>query len=536
MFKNHYYIYVFILLFLVDGIRISFAQNTKDCIPDPKIGLVLSGGGARGFAHIGVIKVLEEEGIDVDVVGGTSMGSIVGGLYAMGYSIYDIEELALTQDWDYALSDHIKRRDLGFYEKLEEEMYILSLAIKGRKLTIPPGLRYGQNASHFLSRLTTPAFQVQEFKNLEKPFVCIATDLLSGSAIALDTGNLAVAIRASISVPSVFAPVKYGPYYLVDGGVINNLPATEVKNLGADLLIGVDIQTPLFEQEEIKNLVHVMSQSIFLNAEDSYNKNVKLIDLMIKPKIDPFTATDFDRADSLILRGEQMARDMLPEIRAFMKENNIRAGKVRGRQNAFPGMDMLYVDHVILRGNKKVRKEYILDNLDIQSGDIISFSELDERIDRLFGSKLFHTVSYELGYSEIGETIITIDLDEASKFDVNIGAHYNEYSKAALLLNLTGRNFGAGKGRLAMDLVLGRVPRLRIAYIVDNGMRLGYGSNLVVFQQYGFLYDGNGKRAISYNVDILKMNGFALMTYKNSIYIIYIILINLISKIHTCIN
>lgn len=508
---------LFLFLILMIGFQPCMAQNSEDNKEKPKIGLVLSGGGARGFAHIGVIKVLEEEGIDVDVIGGTSMGSIVGGLYAMGYSIYDIEQMAINQDWDYALSDKVKRRDLGFYEKYDDETHIFSLALKGRKISIPPGLMYGQNVSHLLTQLTNPAFQVQEFKDLEKPFLCMATDLLTGQAVKLDTGNLAIALRASMSVPSAFAPVEYGPYYLVDGGVINNFPAKEVKEMGADLLIGIDIQTPLYKQEDINNLVQVLSQSIFLNAEESFNKNMELIDLLIKPDIDPFTSMDFHRADSLIRRGEQKTREMLPEIRAFLKKNGISPGSVRGDQNAFPVMDVLYVDKVILRGNIKVRDEYVLDNLDIHSGDQIRVSVLDERINRLFGTKLFHTVSYELDFSEQGETIIKVTLEEASRFDINVGAHYNDYSKAALLLNLTGRNFGAGKGRLSADLILGRVPRFGLAYVVDNGLKIGYGSDINWFQQYGYLYDETGKRIISLDIGILNLHGYGLLTFKNLI-------------------
>lgn len=517
MLKIQPYRLISILLISIIGYSNLYAQDKVKFEEQPKIGLVLSGGGARGFAHIGVIKVLEEEGIDVDVIGGTSMGSLVGGLYAMGYSIYDIEKIAINLDWDYALSDKVNRSDLGFYEKFDDEVHIFSLALKGRKISIPPGLMYGQNVSHLLTQLTNPAFQTQDFKDLEKPFICIATDLLTGSAITLDTGSLAIALRASMSVPSAFAPVEYGPYYLVDGGVVNNLPAEEVKELGADLIIGVDIQTPLYQQKDIKNLVQVLSQSIFLNAEHSFNENLKKIDLLIKPDIDPYTAMDFQRADSLILRGEKKAREMLPEIRAFMKEHGISPRPVRGHQNAFPEMDVLYVDKVVLRGNKKVRSEYVLNKLDIHAGDQISMSSLDKRIDHLYGTKLFHTVKYELDFNQ-GETHIIITMEEASRFDVNVGVHYNDFSKAGLLLNLTGRNFGAGNGRVSLDVVLGKVPRFTASYVVDNGMKIGYGLDINLFKQYGYIYDtASGKSVVSFNIGDLSHRGFGLLTYKNKI-------------------
>lgn len=511
MYRKIHILFTLLLVLLVSQFAVS--QNE---VKSPKIGLVLSGGGARGFAHIGVIKVLEEEGVDVDYIGGTSMGSIVGGLYAMGYSIYEIEELAITQDWDYVLNDQINRRELGFYEKSANERYVLSLALAGRKISIPPGLVYGQNVTQLLTKLSNPSFQSTDFNDLDKPFLCMATDLLSGEAIKLDTGNIALAIRSSMSVPSAFAPVEYGPYYLVDGGVLNNFPAEHVKNLGADYLIGVDIATPLYQKEEINNLVQILSQSIFLNGEAEYARNINMIDLLIKPEINPFTAMDFDRADSLIKRGEDYARSMLPEIRKFLDSIGHQPEVVRGQGNSFPDMDGLYVDHVLFLGNKKISDKYLSRQLDIQSGDFISMTELDDRISNLYGTKLFHNVYYELGYSESGETIISIYVEEASLFDVNVSAHYNDYTKAGLLLNLTSRNLGIPNGRLSVDLALGRVAMFSSEYVVDNGLTPGFGINIKAFNQYGFQYEGD-KKLLSFDMGIASSQAYGLMTFKNII-------------------
>ena len=501
-------IFMLFLFFLQES---AFSQETKK----PKVGLVLSGGGARGYAHIGVIKVLEEQGIDVDVIGGTSMGAIVGGLYAMGYTIEEIEKIATSQDWDKVLNDYRERRSLEFYEKYADEMHILTLAIKNKKVSIPPGLVYGQNVTKLLTKLTIPAFQTFEFKDLNKPFLCMATDLLSGQAIKLDTGNLALAIRASMSVPSAFVPLKYGPYYLVDGGLMNNFPAKEVKKLGADVLIGIDIQTPLFEQDEIKNLVQVLSQSIFLNAEEVFKENMAEIDLLIKPNIDPFTAMDFNRADSLILRGEKKAREMIPQIKAFMDSFGIVPVEVRKDFNAFPDLDEIYIDEVIIVGNEKVTERFLLNSLDIEAGGQISITNLNKRIDYLYGTKLFHTINYDLNYTSDGKTTIIINIEESSLFEISVGAHYNDYAKAGLLLNLTGRNFGVPNGRLSVDLALGKVNRFTTEYVVDNGLKLGFGGSINLFNQVGFLYNDVGKRILSYGISVMSNKGYTLLTYKN---------------------
>lgn len=503
--------FTIVLLFHVLTVSFLSAQENNQ---QPTIGLVLSGGGARGFAHIGVIKVLEEAGVDVDYVGGTSMGSIIGGLYAMGYSIYEIEKMALSTDWDFILNDKIDRRDLGFYEKMSGERYLLSLPISDKKVAIPPGLDYGQNVTQLLNKLAIPSYQSKDFSDLDKPFLCVATDLLSGKEVVMDTGSIALAIRASMSVPSAFAPVKYGNYYLVDGGLLNNFPAKQVSNLGADYLIGVDISTPILEKDEINNLVDVLSQSIFLNGEDTYQQNRKRIDFLLEPEIDPFTAISFNRADSLIQRGEQMARKMLPELKDFLKKIGHKPQKVRGKQNAFPTMDVLFVDQVNFIGNIKVSNNFLKRQLDIYPNDEVNIDELDRKITNLYGSKLFHYIYYEVNKSNSGETILNFYFEEASLFDINFSAHYNDYTKAGLLINITRRNFGLSNGRLSFDIALGRVSKIFAEYIVDKGITPGFGVNVDAFNQYGFVYEGSQKQ-IRFDFGVIRNQGFGLLSFKN---------------------
>lgn len=517
LFSRRYSTILLIFILAVSFPNDIYSQTSQISKKKPRVGLVLSGGGARGFAHIGVIKVLEEEGIDVDVIGGTSMGSIVGGLYAMGYSIGDIEIIARTLPWDKIMSDKIEREDMGFAEKLASESHIFSLAIKNKRVSIPPGLVYGQNVLTTLTKLTNPAFQTTNFSDLHKPFLCMATDLLSGEPVVLDTGNLAIAIRASMSVPSVLVPIKYGPYYLVDGGLINNLPAKEVKKLGADVLIGVDIQTPLYKQSEIKNLVQVLSQSIFLNSESTFNENLEAIDFLIKPDVDPYTSSDFFSADSIIARGEQKARQMIPQLRAFMDSVGIEKVDAQRDYNTFPEMDMLYIDSVVIQGNRKISDHFFQSRLGIKEGNQLSIKDLDKRIAELYGTKLFHTINYCLQLSEKGKTIVVLKVEESSAFDVNVGVHYNDYAKTGLLLNLTGRNIGAPNGRLSLDIALGFVNRFGLTYEIDNGIKPGFGGDITYFNQVGFLYNEFGKKELSFNMGVIRQNGFGLLTFGNEI-------------------
>ncbi|HQH40844.1 MAG TPA: patatin-like phospholipase family protein, partial [Bacteroidales bacterium] len=207
-------IWLLCLLIFLNGIGL-LAQHPQS---RPKIGLVLSGGAAKGLAHIGVLKVLEEAGIPIDMVAGTSMGSIVGGLYALGYSADSLEKIALSQNWASLLLDEISRNNYSNDEKDEFDKYMVSFPVKNLRPRLPGGLKTGQNISLFLNRLTLPAFNISDFSQLPRPFLCIAADIVTGEEVVLTKGNLAQALRASMAIPSVFTPVKIDNHLLVDGG------------------------------------------------------------------------------------------------------------------------------------------------------------------------------------------------------------------------------------------------------------------------------------------------------------------------------
>ena len=204
----------------------------------PRVGLALSGGGAKGFAHIGVLKVLESAGVPIDCISGTSMGSIVGALYAIGYSVDEIEAIALESDWEDIFSDAITRRDRPIEQKLVEDRYLLSLPLVGTKIGLPRGLIAGQKVSALLDRLTLPVHGQTSFRELPIPFSCVATDIVTGEAVVLDSGFLPEAIRASMAIPSAFTPVEIDGRLLVDGMLVRNFPVQDVIDLGADLVVG----------------------------------------------------------------------------------------------------------------------------------------------------------------------------------------------------------------------------------------------------------------------------------------------------------
>ena len=270
------------LLFLIFFSSIAlFAQEQKRV----KVGLVLSGGGAKGFAHIGVLKVLEDAGVKIDFIGGTSMGAVVGGLYASGYNAAQLDSIFRETNFDELLSDYIPRASKNFYEKRNDDLYALSLPFNDFKIGIPKALSKGLYNFNLLSRLTRNVRHIRDFNQLPTPFLCIGSNIETGEQVILDRGNLAQAMIASAAFPSLFSPVEIDGKLLVDGGVTNNYPIDEIKKLGADVIIGVDVQNDLLDRYSLKDATKILVQITNLHSIEKMKANVKKTDIYIKPDI-----------------------------------------------------------------------------------------------------------------------------------------------------------------------------------------------------------------------------------------------------------
>jgi NTE family protein len=278
----------------------------------PRIGLVLSGGGARGAAHIGVIQVLEELRIPIDCVVGTSMGAIIGGLYAAGYSPEQMERIVADADWPSILSDAPPRDELWFRRRQDNRRFLVDLELGWRDgaPALPPGLILGRNVEGFLEQLTLPVAGVPDFDDLRIPFRCVATDIQDGSAVVFESGNLAKAIRASMSIPGVFAPVIHEGRFLVDGGVVDNVPVEVARRLGADLVIVVDISTPLADPATLRSLLSVSDQVVGILMATNRTRSMSSLretDIGMVPELGDLGAMDFLRAAEAIVIGRETA-------------------------------------------------------------------------------------------------------------------------------------------------------------------------------------------------------------------------------------
>lgn len=362
----------------------------------PKVGVVLSGGGAKGFAHIGLLKALDSLQIPVDYVAGTSMGGIIGALYAIGYSGKEIETLAARRDWQEIFTDKPPRSMLPYFQKKETGKYQLEFGFDGIKPVPPSGLVFGQKISLLFSSLTLPYEQVQDFDNLPIPFRCVSADLITGDMIVLKHGSLAKAMRATMAIPTIFSPVEYGDSLLIDGGIINNLPVDVVKQMGADIIIASDVGHPERDQEELRTALQILEQSISIIGQRRWKENQKQADVLVRPNMDGFTIADFDnkKIQTIIQRGEVAVQEQMPDLVAIRDKYNLE--RIEGDENLreVPAHAKIY--GVQITGYTTIPFNSIYNKLNLKIGSDFNPDLLEQRILELRLSGDFASVQYEV--------------------------------------------------------------------------------------------------------------------------------------------
>jgi NTE family protein len=496
-----------IILFLFLFPQFTITAQDKDPEPDrrPAVGLVLSGGGAKGFAYIGLLKVIQEAGLEIDYIGGSSIGALIGGMYAIGYHPDSIVKIIREQNWDDILQDKMDRKYLSYEEKVFGEKYIVSLPIKDKKVAISPSLYTGQEANLLLNYFFSPAYEVTDFSDLQTPFLCIGTDLLDGKAVTLDQGNLAMAVRASMSIPGYFAPTDYEGYYLVDGGVVNNYPVMPVKEMGAQIILGGDVQQGLSKtREELNSLPAILDQIIAYHRVDANKVGYENTDLYVNFKMD-FGMMDFNDYDSIIAIGEAVARQHFDQIKALADSLNAIEYRPVKKYETSP-LDSIYIHDVHIEGYAKIPMKYFEGIFDGIENSKISMADLQERIRLLYGTKFFEYVIYELKGKAHGADLV-IKVKPAAPGYISAGLHYDSDYKASLLINGAFRNVLGKSSKLFADLILGPNWRVRSLYMLDNGSKPGVGA---MIDFYSFAFN-------EYDKDV-KVNELTFNNYKGTVF------------------
>jgi len=461
---------LFILLFWVSHIN---AQDSKheDAV---KVGLVLSGGGAKGMAHIGALKVIEEAGVKIDYIGGTSMGAIVGALYASGYSASQLDTIFKNINFNKIISDNLPRGVKTFYEKEDSERYAIKLPFDNFKIAIPQGYSGGQNIYHELVKHLYHVKDVNDFGELPIPFVGIATNVETGEQVNLENGYLPEAIMASGTLPSLFEPFTIDGKVLIDGGVVNNYPIEEVRKMGADIIIGVDVQHGLRDRSDLLSATGILLQiNNFRTAGDMVEKSAQT-DIYIKPDMANYSVMDFDLDDEIIKNGENAARDKFEEL----KKVAFSQGKYERVVKTIAPVDSLLVTRLILRGdNESYSRGYVKGKLRFKLGDKTTFEKLQRGISNLAATGNFKTIRYRLLADGDGEDLI-IKLDESpNKTFLKVGAHYDDLYNSAAIINLTRKNLAFSDDVASFDFILGDNVRYNLQYYIDKGSYWSFGVN-----------------------------------------------------------
>ncbi len=413
----------------------------------PKIGLTLSGGGAKGLAHIGLLQAIDSAGLKIDYITGTSMGSIIGAMYASGYSGNQIDSIAKKLDWDELLSGKPKYTDVGIDEKDEFDRYSFEIPFKGLKAKMGTGLIESEEIWLQFSDIFFHVYDITDFSKFDIPFKCVATDLTNGQAVILDTGQIVKALRSSMAIPSVLTAVEYGDTYLVDGGIVRNFPVSDVINMGADYVIGVNLFKGLSNAKDLNSAIDVMYQ--ITNYRDAFDliKQKKLCNILIEPSVSDYSAGSFSESEKILDIGYDCREKYYPVFKKLADSLNI-INKV----NYNPYIRLHENKTVIINsfeftGLKTISEDIILRKSGLRLGKEYSSNELNHAFRQMYSTLYFQYIYYELIPTEKGHADLIIKLKEQYGSMFKIALNFHSFTTPAVIVNYTWRNLLFNKSR-----------------------------------------------------------------------------------------
>ncbi|MHA7056702.1 patatin-like phospholipase family protein [Aquimarina sp. M1] len=434
---------------------------------DIKVGLVLSGGGAKGLAHIGALKIIEEADIRIDYIGGTSMGAIIGSLYASGYTAKELDSIFRTVDFNVLIQDDLPRKAKTFYEREDSEKYALTLPFDNYKIGLPQGLSKGQNFFNEFARLTSHVHEVDDFSKLPIPFFCMATNIATGEQILLDKGYLPEAVSASGALPSIFSPVELDGVLMTDGGVANNYPIEEIRKKGADIVIGVDVQDSLMARNQLNSVTNIMLQISNFRTINDMKSKIPETDVYIKPSILGFSLISFDQADKIIANGEKAAFANYEKLRAIKRLQKPSESRPKTIKNS----DTLLINSLVISGNQRYTRSYIKGKLKLKlkNPKITTYKKLYEGINNLSATGNFDRVSHRLIEKEDGKELMLNVKESKNTALLRFAIHYDDLYKTAALVNYTKKSLLFNNDVLSFDIALGDNIRYNFDYYIDKG-------------------------------------------------------------------
>jgi len=456
-----------IMLFQEAGAQVIYEvpKRPEDTVKHrPKVGVVMSGGGAKGFAHIRALKAIEEAGIPIDYIAGTSMGSIIGGLYAVGYDPDMMEQLTTHQDWGLIIMDKVPRKYMSLDNRFHKRNYWLQLPIKNKKITLKSSIVDGVYVNMLLTRLTLPAYKHRNFKELSVPFFCVATDMTTADPVIWENGSLAQAIRSSMSIPFLFAPVDHGKKLLCDGGLLNNFPVRLMREKGADIVIGIDLEMEYIEKEKLDNSLKILERLIAVVSQHESNKAREECDILIRPDIGKANMLSFNDFSPILKCGDEAGKAHESELKALADSLQKIEPFTINRPHVKP-IDSIFIASVEVEGIGENDRKNIKNTFGRGLPRVMAVDEIEELIVRNYSTGYYSDMWYEVKPSVDGN-ILVVHCKANSYHTFGVTAHYDNNYRMQLFLNYSMMNVSKKYKRrtLSIDVNIADYPYLRVNY------------------------------------------------------------------------
>lgn len=457
---------IFLSFYLHSQVKEGFAVPKN-----PKIGLSLSGGGAKGFAHIGVLKVLDSLGVKVDYISGTSMGAIVGGLYASGYTGKEIEKVVMETDFYTIIANEKNRKETTFFDKSVDK-YILNIPVKDGKFNVlPKAISTGQKNIYLLKELFKNVSAINDFSKLPIPFMCIATNLESGKIEIFEQGDLVSSIMASSAFPSLMDPVKINDSLYIDGAMTINYPSKPLKDKGIDIVIGVDLSQGLANRDNLQSAIDILNQVIDFGIQKETKNQYQYTDVNIHPDLTGITATSYDAKRAILDSGYVEAKKYVETLSLLPKRKD---ELLRVPLNSIYS-NVYKIDSLILENSNIFGKNYVQGKMNLRVPSLQTYGGINQMIDRLYSTNNYRLINYDIVQKNDQNYLKLNVTEDDTRFFLKFGLHYDEVFKTGLLLNATAKRLLFRNSTVSLDVVVGDKPRYYLNYFIDNGYIPGFG-------------------------------------------------------------
>ena len=476
------------------------AQNDEESVKSrPTVGVVLCGGGAKGFSQIRILKALDEAGVPIDYIGGTSIGSIIGALYAVGYDPDVIEQLVREQDWNTVLYDRIPKMLMPIDKKIYDRRYLATFPIENGKIKVKSSMVDGVCVNLLLSRLMIPAHNVHDFNDLPVPFFCVATDVEHAAQYEMTEGALSRSVRASMSIPFLFRPVRLNDKLLIDGGMINNFPVRNMQERGADIIIGVDLEDATVPASKIDNSLLLLSSLLNLSSLEESMYAKKNCNIYIKPDLRGRDMLSFGDFDSIIQFGEDAAREFYPKFERLADSLQEIQPFTINRPHVQP-VDAINVVDINVEGIPHSHDETIKREFSKTFPQRMSIKYIEEVIMKLGASGYYEDLWYEITEAP-GGYVLKLHCTEIADMSAAVAIHYDNNYGIGALVNFTVRNLvkSIDRSTLSMDINIAENPYLKVKFSKHHRKYFRYGADVNIYSVNMSQYD-NRKLTNSYSI------------------------------------